>query len=102
MTASTATADTPLQHAWLPGSHSQAGRLAAQSRERAHPGAPGWVGAIGDILFQICLGLSRLHEDTAGSPTRRRPQTWRSLFFAPWTSRGVLAVSSRTAMNNVG
>ncbi|MCE3224875.1 MAG: hypothetical protein K0S58_3055 [Nitrospira sp.] len=24
--------------------------------------------------------------DTAGSPPRRRPQTWRSLCFAPWTS----------------
>jgi hypothetical protein len=66
MTASTATADTPLQHAWLPGSHSQAGRLAAQSI---------------DILFQVCLPPSRL----------RVP-----------VSRGVLAVSSRTAMNNVG
>ena len=28
-------------------------------------------------------------QDTAGSPSRRRPQAWRSLFFAPWTSRQV-------------
>jgi hypothetical protein len=26
-------------------------------------------------------------KDTAGSPSRRRPQAWRSLFFAPWTSQ---------------
>ncbi len=25
-------------------------------------------------------------EDTAGSPSRRRPHTWRSFFIAPWTS----------------
>jgi hypothetical protein len=25
--------------------------------------------------------------DTAGTPSRQRPQTWRSLFFAPWTSQ---------------
>ena len=38
------------------------------------------------------LGAGRLRiitprlKDTAGSPPRRRPQTWRSLFFAPRTS----------------
>jgi hypothetical protein len=81
MNASTATADRPLQQAWLPVSRIQAGRLAARPRERAHPGAPGWAGAIGDILFQVCLASSRL----------RVP-----------VSHGVVAVSSRTVMNNVG
>ncbi|HJR75584.1 MAG TPA: hypothetical protein VJ805_01385, partial [Nitrospiraceae bacterium] len=56
-----------------------------------------------DVLFQVRLGPSGLRtQDTAVSPARRRPQAWRSLFFAPWTSLGVSAVSSRTVMNNVG
>ena len=57
MTASTAPAVRPvavkeqrvprLRQAWLPGYRSQAGRLAARHRERAHLGAPGsWAGAI--------------------------------------------------------
>jgi hypothetical protein len=66
MTASTATADTPLRQAWMPVFRIQAGRLAARSV---------------DILFQVCLPSSRL----------RVP-----------VSHGVLAVSSRTVMNNVG
>jgi len=47
-----------------------------------------------NILFQVCFGSSRLHaENTAASPTRRRPQAWRSLFFAPWASRRDYAIS---------
>jgi len=54
-----------------------------------------------DVLFQVRLGLSGLRaQDTAGSPARRRPQTWRSLFFAPWTSPRDFAISRRTVMNN--
>jgi hypothetical protein len=86
----------------------------------------GWVGAIRDVLSQGRLPLSRLHaQDTAASPTRRRPQTWEdtasspsrrraqawrdlfiapcaSLFFVPWTSLGDFVMSRRTVMNNVG
>ena len=40
------------------------------------PAGSGWAGKNVTI---------RLY-DTAGSPSRRRPHTWRSLFFAPWTS----------------
>ena len=32
----------------------------------------------------------------------RRPQAWRSLFFAPWTSPRDCAISQRTVMNNAG
>ena len=88
MKDSTATAYTPLRQAWPRFVHGQAGGLAPRCL---------------NVLFQVRLGLSWLHaQDTAGSPTRRRPQTWRSLFFAPWTSHGVSAVSSRTFMNNAG
>jgi len=53
-----------------------------------------------NILSQVCFGPSRLHAaDTAASPTRRRPQAWRSLFFAPWTSLCDCAISRRTVMN---
>ncbi|HEU5408577.1 MAG TPA: hypothetical protein VFU48_12470 [Nitrospira sp.] len=45
MNASTATADTPLRQAWPRFSHGQAGRLALRDL---------------NILFQVCLGLSRL------------------------------------------
>ena len=65
----------------------QAGRLTARSA---------------NILFQVCLPRGSACQDTTGSPTRRCPQTWRSLSFAPWTSHGVLTVSPRTAMNNAG
>jgi len=82
---STATADMPLRQGWPRLSCGQPGGLAARLVNR---------------LFQVCLPSLRLHaQDTAGSPTRRRPQTWRSLFFAPWTSQGVSVVSSRTLVN---
>src|SRR6185312_3887343 len=45
MSASTATADTPLRQAWMPVHRIQADRLATQSV---------------DILFQVCLSSSRL------------------------------------------
>jgi hypothetical protein len=45
MTASTATADTPLRHAWPGFVCSQAGRLALRDL---------------NILFQVCFGLSGL------------------------------------------
>jgi hypothetical protein len=66
MKASTATADTPLRQAWPLVLRGQAGGLATRPL---------------NILFQVCLGPSRLH--------------------AP-VSRGVSAVSSRILMNSAG
>ena len=87
MSASTATADTPLRQARVPNFRTQARGLAPRRL---------------DVLFQVRLGLSGLRtQDTAGSPTRRRPQTCRALSGATWTSPGVLSASSRTVMNNV-
>ena len=66
MSASTATADTPLRPAWMQGFCIQAGGHAPRDL---------------DVLFQVRLGLSGL----------RTP-----------VSHGVLAISLRTVMNNVG
>jgi hypothetical protein len=76
MTASTAPDDTPLRQAWLPVSRIQAGRLAPRGL---------------DVLFQVRLSLSGLR---VGVPI--------ALLHAMGPTHGVLAVSSRTVMNNVG
>ncbi len=56
-----------------------------------------------DILFQVCLGSSGLHVPRhCPLTTRGRPQTWRSLSFAPWTSLRDCAISPRTPMNHAG
>ncbi len=84
MNASTATADTPLRQAW--SSTVEGTRpLRRDMIERGGPSKLGLAGRLAlrdlKILFQVCLGLSGL----------RVP-----------VSPGVLAVSSRTVMNNVG
>jgi len=71
---STATADTPLRQAWLRFVYSQAGRLAFRDL---------------NILFQVCFGLSSLRVPVSLASRRSRGQS-------------VLAVSSRTVMNNAG
>ena len=73
--------------------------LGARFRTQAHG-----LASLGlDVLFQVRLGPSGLcAQDTAVAPARRRPQTCRALSGATWTSLGVLSVSSRTVMNNVG
>jgi hypothetical protein len=65
MSASTATAHTPLRQAWVPGFRTQARGLASLGL---------------NVLFQVRLGLSGIRaQDTAASPTRRRPQRCRTL-----------------------
>jgi hypothetical protein len=104
MNASAAIADSLLRR-YQVGGHKPLRRELIDAAGQAKLGMAGVLAAQSlDILFQVCLRPSRLclSEDTAASPTRRRPQTWRSLFFAPWTSPGDCAISRRTVMNNAG
>ncbi|HEU5407126.1 MAG TPA: hypothetical protein VFU48_05130, partial [Nitrospira sp.] len=60
MSASTATADTPLRQAWMPVHRIQADRLATQSV---------------DILFQVCLPSSRLRVPVSHGVLAVSPRT---------------------------
>jgi hypothetical protein len=88
MNASAAIADSLRRQACMQVRGMQASGLAAQAL---------------NVLFQVCFGPCRLHaQDTAASPTRRRPQTYRALFGTAWPSPRDSAISPRTVMNGAG
>ncbi|ALA59654.1 hypothetical protein NITMOv2_3259 [Nitrospira moscoviensis] len=88
----------------LPSPHySRALLLQSPIRCCDEPSAGGLAFRALDVLHEYASGpQGSARQDTAGSPTRRRPQAWLDLFVEPRTSRRGSAISRRTVMNNAG